>query len=152
MAGLDDLAVQLGEVRARLQEAGETGLVRSLADAIGKAVEPVEQAIRDGLAPRLPDRYAAVIDADLLVTRRTFTDPDGARVTVYARTEGDPKRSLRRLDSGILWHPTFGWRVSGREQQVGPGWFSGPAEDTAPRAREEIEKAIDDVVQKAAHP
>lgn len=146
-----ELSVQLGAIRARLQEAGETGLVRALANAIGKAVEPIEQEIRDGLAPRLPNRYAAVIDADLQVTRRTFSDPDGARLSVYARTAGDAKRRLRRLNDGVLWHPVFGDRKEWREQAVGAGWFSQPCEDTAPRAREEIAKALDDITERAVH-
>jgi hypothetical protein len=152
VAGLDDLAVRLSEVSARLKDAGEGGLSRALAAAIGKAVEPLEREVRDGLAPRLPNRYAEVIGSELDIFRRTFSDPDGARVTVYARTGGSAKRKLRRLDDGILWHPLWGDRKEWREQQVGPGWFSGPARDAAPAVRQEIGKAIDDAVAKAARP
>lgn len=151
MAGLDELAVQLGDIRTRLQEAGETGLVRSLSNAIGRAVEPLEREIRDGLAPKLPDRYAAVIDADLEVQRRTFSDPDGARVSVYARTRGEAKRKLRRLDDGVLWHPAWGDRKSWHEQQVTPGWFSRPCEDSAPRVRKGIIQALNNVTERAVH-
>lgn len=152
MPGVDELAVQLAAISARLKEIGEGGLARELSRGIGNAVDPLEQEIRDGLRPHLPNRYADLINADLHVFRRTHTTPDEAQVTVYARTEGHAKRRLRRLDSGILWHPLFGqrgrWFEMG-EPHVRPGWFSGPAEDATPRAREEIRKALDEVVRKA---
>ena len=160
MPGLDDLAVQLAAISARLREAGEGGLSRRLSAAIGKAVEPVEQEVRDGLRGHMPNRYADLIASELTVTRRTFTDPDGARVTVYARTTGGAKRKIGRLDRGILWHPLFGrfprrdprnvWREMG-EPHVRPGWWSGPVEDAAPRARQEIEAALNDVTERIVH-
>jgi hypothetical protein len=72
-------------------------------------------------------------------------------VSIYARTTGDPKRRLRRLDDGILWHPAWGNRKAFREQAVEPGWFSGPCEAIQPRAREEIIKALDGITEKVAH-
>ena len=151
MPGLDELAVQLAALRDLLKEAGEGGLSRKLAREIGKAVDPLEKEIRDGLRPRLPNRYADIIAADLEVFRRIHNTPDGAQVTVYARTAGPGKRRLRRLDAGILWHPTFGDRKKFREQgppSVEPGWFSGPAEAAIPRAREGIERALNDVLEE----
>jgi hypothetical protein len=149
MAGLDELAVRLGEVRDRLREAGDGKLSRQLADGIGKAVDPLKDELHAGLRPRLPNRYADVLDAELDVFRRTHTTPDGAQVTVYARTAGPSKRKLRRLDQGILWHPVFGDRKEWREQgapSVEPGWFSGPVEDAVPEVRKAIEQALNDVL------
>ena len=151
MGDLDQLAVQLAALRDLLKEAGEGGLSRKLSDGIGKAVDPLKEELHAGLRPRLPNRYADIIDADLEITRRTHNTPDGAQVTVYARTAGAPKRRLRRLDDGILWHPTFGDRKKFREQgapSVEPGWFSGPAENAIPRAREAIEQALNDVLEE----
>jgi hypothetical protein len=157
MPGVDQLAADLAAISARLREAGEGGLARRLSAGIGKAVEPLEREVRDGLRSRMPDRYAEVIGAELSVTRRTFTDPDGARVTVYARTTGEGKRKIGRLDDGILWHPTFGRFPRGdprntwsemREPHVRPGWWSDATEAAAPRARQEIEDALNDVTER----
>jgi hypothetical protein len=157
MPGLDQLAADLAGISARLREAGEGGLQRRLAAGIGKAVEPVEREVRDGLRAHMPDRYAEVIAAELSITRRTFQDPDGARVSVYARTAGEPKRKISRLDRGILWHPTFGRFPRGHprnhwsemtEPHVKPGWWSDATEQVAPRARREIEDALNDVTER----
>ena len=160
MPALDQLALDLAGISARLKEAGEGGLQRRLAAGIGKAVEPVEQEVRDGLRAHMPDRYAEVIAAELEVTRRTFQDPDGARVSVYGRTAGPEKRKVARLDAGVLWHPTFGrfprrdprnhWSMMG-EPHVKPGWWSDATEKVAPRARREIEDALNDVTERIVH-
>lgn len=159
MPGTDHLAFELEAISRRLREIGEGGLVRELSRGIGKAVEPVPQAIRAGLKPHLPDRYAEVLDADTKISRRTTTTPDGVQVTVYATNASDRKRKLERLDSGILWHPLFGrfprrdprnrWFEQGADKGVQPGWFTGPAEDNAPQVREEIGRALDEVTRKA---
>jgi len=151
MPGLDQLATDLAGISARLREAGEGGLQRRLAAGIGKAVEPVEREVRDGLRAHMPDRYADVIASELEVTRRTFQDPDGARVSVYARTTGGGKRKIGRLDQGILWHPTFGDRRHWSEMtepHVRPGWWSDATEQVAPRARREIADALNDITER----
>lgn len=154
MAGLDELASRLAGISLHLREAGETGLSRQLSAAIGKAVEPVGQEVREGLPSYLPARYAEVIADELSIIRRTFTTPDEARVVVYANTQGHGKRRLRRLDGGILWHPLFGRfpkldpRNRWFEQEVKPGWFSDAAEAAAPRAREEIEQALGEILEE----
>jgi len=157
VAGLDDLAVQLEAVRQRLQAEADGALSRRLVAAIGKAVEPLAKDVRDGLPSHLPNRYAEVIAGELDIFRRTWSDPEGARVVVYARTTGDGKRRIGRLDSGVLWHPLFG-RYERRdprnrwfemtEPHVRPGWWSGPVEDAAPRVRDEIQKAVDEMIQE----
>jgi hypothetical protein len=159
MPGLDGLAADLAVISARLREAADGGLTRRLSAGIGKAVEPVEQEVRDGLRSHMPNRYADLIGSELKVTRRTFTGPDEARVTVYAQTTGDGKRKIGRLDSGVLWHPTFGrfprgnprnhWDEMG-EPHVKPGWWSDATEKAAPRARQEIADAVRDITERIA--
>jgi len=62
-------------------------------------------------------------------------------------------RKLRYLDAGRLTHPVFGdrevWRTQ-EEPSVQPGWFTGPAEAAGPRVRAGIEKALEDVANRAA--
>jgi hypothetical protein len=63
-------------------------------------------------------------------------------------------RKLRNLDEGRLTHPLWGdrehWHTqTGTAQGVTPGWFSGPAEAATPRVRAAIERALDDVAERA---
>lgn len=157
MTTVGEVAVVLGAISARLKEEADGGLARSLSRGIARAVEPIEQEVRDGLRSHMPDRYAGVIAAELKVTRRTFQDPDGARVTVYAQTTGIGKRRIGRLDDGILWHPTFGrfprgnprniWREMA-EPHVKPGWWSDVTDQAAPRVRQGIVDALNDVTER----
>ena len=58
-------------------------------------------------------------------------------------------RRLRSLDAGIIHHPLFGNREHWYAQEVTPGWFTGPAEAAGPRVRAGIERALEDVANKA---
>ena len=111
--------------------------------------------IRAGLKPNLPDRYAGTLAADLDI--KTIARPGSATtdavVSVYAQSRTGT-RKLKRLDAGLLTHPVFGnrevWRTQeGAGQGVEPGWFTGPAEDAAPRVRAGLERALKDVAAKA---
>jgi len=148
-----DLASQLEAAAVRLRRAGEGGLERELTAAMRRAVQPVPGRIRDGLKPHLPDRYAAdLADVDIKVITRSGSAATDAVVSVYAKAAGKA-RKLRRLDAGILSHPVFGnrehWATQGAPS-VHPGWFTGPAEEAAPRVRAELEKTLADVAAKAA--
>jgi hypothetical protein len=155
---LDDTAAKLQALAVRLREAGDTGLLREMQKALRDAADPVPEDIRRGLRPKLPNRYADVLNADLDIRIETRSTANEARVSVTASTPsvgGRPSRrgrSIRRLDSGILWHPVFarGPRRSWdwREQAVQPGFFSQPARDDAPRARAEMDAALERVRQK----
>jgi hypothetical protein len=151
MAGLADAAAELEALAFRLRRAGDGELVREVAKAMRDAVVPVQDEIRAGLRPDLPDRYAAELDADLRlgVNVRTNERDPGVAITGQARSKA---RKLRNLDEGRLTHPVFGnrehWRTQ-EEPSVQPGWFSGPAEAAGPRVRAGIEKALADVADKA---
>jgi hypothetical protein len=152
-----DMASELEAAAFRLRRAGQDDLARELAAGMRRGVQPVPGLIRAGLRPHLPDRYAAVLDADLDI--RTITRTGGANadaaVSVYAQARSGRARKLRRLDAGLITHPFFGDREHWYTQEgpghgMEPGWFSGPAEDAAPRVRAELEKALDDVAARAA--
>jgi hypothetical protein len=156
LPGVDDLAASLNAVAVRLREIGEAGLVSELQREIGAAVAPLPGRIRAGLPAYLPNRYAAVLDGDLSVTRRTDAGGAGgeARVSVYASVRGSKKRKLRQSDAGFLWHPVFGdrkdWRVNEAPGHgMAEGWFSRPVEDAVPQVRDAVERALDNVVAKA---
>ena len=153
MGTVDEVADELARMAAALREAGETGWRKQVLEGIKRAADPVPAAIRAGLRPHLPDRYADVLNADLRLTisvRAGSADP-GVIVT------GSPIRKQRKLnaiETGNLRHPVFADRTAPRRTwrwkdqglpSVKPGWFTGPASDAAPEVRKEIEKALDEV-------
>ena len=145
-----DMASELEAIAFRLRRAGSEGLARELGAAMRRSVDPVPGRIRDGLAPKLPDRYAGVLDADLDIKVVSRNSGGDAVVSVTATTRGAVgRRRLRRLDRGTLEHPLFGDRGHWYAQAVEPGWFTGPAEDAAPQVRAALEQALHDVAAKA---
>ena len=152
MAGLADAAAELEALAFRLRRAGDTELLREVTRAMRDAVEPVQAEIRAGLRPKLPDRYAEELDADLRLgvnVRTTDRDP-GVSITGQAIAK---TRKLRYLDEGRLTHPGPGndrehWYTQ-ELPSVEPGYFTGPAEAGGPRVRTAIERALADVADKA---
>ena len=112
MAGLADTAAELEALAFRLCRVGDGELIREVTKAMRNAVVPVQNEIRAGLAPLLPNRYAATLDADLRlgVNVRTNERDPGVSVTGQSRTKA---RKLRNLDEGRLTHPVFGNGRSG---------------------------------------
>lgn len=150
MAGLSDAASELESIARHLRLAGETDLVRELTAAMRRAAGPVQDQIRAGLRPHLPDRYADVLDADLRLGANVRTNERDPGVSVTGTTRSGKRRKLRRLDSGLLTHPVYGDREVWKTQEVEPDWFTGPARDAAPQVRAELERALDDVAERAA--
>lgn len=146
MGSLGDAARQLETIAAHLREAGDETLKRELFAALRHATDPVPEEIRAGLKPKLPDRYAEVLDEDLAIG--TSVRSTGS-VRLRGTTRGAvQRRRLNRLNSGVLEHPLFGNRKRWYAQPVRPGWFTGPAEDDAPRVREELIRVLNDVAAK----
>ena len=149
-AATDQAALDLAELAQNLRDIGETGLKRELVTSIRHAADSIPPAVRRGLIPRLPNRYAAVLDADLDMGNYVHTSAADVGVWEYARPRVKQRR-LPRLNAGVLWHPVFAdrtaprrtwtWREQGLPS-VRPGFFSGPVEDATPRVRDDIEAAI----------
>ncbi len=153
MAGLADAAAELEALAFRLRRAGEVELVREVTRAMRDAVVPVQAGIRAGLKPHLPDRYAETLDADLRLGVNVRTNERDPGVAVTGQTRSGRARKLRNLDAGRLTHPVFGNREqhwpTQEEPSVQPGWFTGPAEAGGPRVRAAIERALEDVADRA---
>ena len=150
MAGLADAAAELEALAFRLRRAGNGDLLREVTRAMRDAVVPVQDQIRAGLAPDLPNRYAADLDADLRLGVNVRTSDRNPGVSLTGQSRGG--RKLRNLDAGRLTHPLWGNRekwFTQEEPSVQPGFFTGPAEAAGPRVRAEIEKALADVADKA---
>ena len=153
-----DMASELEAVAFRLRRAGAEDLARELTAGMRRGVQPVPARIRAGLKPKLPDRYAEVLDADTDIKVAVRNSGADATASVIATNASLRKRKLNRLDHGILWHPLFGRFPRGDPRNrwfmqelpsVEPGWFTAPAEDAAPEVRAALEQALRDVTAKA---
>lgn len=153
-----DLGSELEALAYRLRRAGQDDLGRELTAAMRRSVNQVPGKIGAGLAPHLPDQYAAELGADLdikTVTRNSGSTTADAAVSVYAQTRSGKRRKLRRLDSGLISHPLYGNREhwytqTGMSEGMKPGWFTGPCQDAEPHVRTELERALRDVAGRAA--
>lgn len=151
MSGADDFAA----LSRRLKDAGETGLARALRKAITDAAAPVAREIADPahLKPYMPDRYAAVLAADLKVSTLqagSIRSP-GVRIAAAGRLR---KRKVVRVNSGVLTHPLFGDREKWFDQAGGmlPGFFDDPCARAGPRVRDKILKAMHETAMKITGP
>jgi hypothetical protein len=150
MAGLVEAASELESIARHLRRAGDGDLVRELTAAMRRAAGPVQDQIRAGLRPHLPDRYAETLDAGVRLGVSVRTNERNPGVSVTAQARGGKGRKLRRLDAGLLTHPVYGNREHWKTQHVEPGWFTGPAEAGGPQVRTEIVQALEDVAARAA--
>ena len=148
MAGLDDAASELESIARHLREIGDTELARELTRRMRAAVDGVPDQVRQALAPHLPDRYAAALDADLQLGTSVRTNERNPGVSLTGKARAKARR-LRTLDAGRLTHPVYGNREVWRTQQVEPGWFTGPAEAATPLVRAGIDQALQDIGAKA---
>jgi hypothetical protein len=150
---LDATADELARMAAALRQAGETQWRKQVTQGIKHSAEATLPAIREGLRPHLPDRYADVLNADLRLTVSVKTGAGDPGVFIVGRPSGK-QRKLRIINSGNLRHPVFGqhgvprrqWRWRDQmEPSVHPGWFSDPCENSRPEVRKEIEAALEQV-------
>lgn len=141
---------QLRLLAARLREAGNEGqgLRRELYKAINEAAKPLAEEVRSvgHLDAYLPNRYAAVLSADMIVgTQKRFGK--NPSVAIRARGRGH-RRKLRQLDAGVLHHPLYGNRKHWYVQRVRSGFFSDAAENAAPDIRDRVLDAMAKTARK----
>lgn len=151
MADLSRGAAEFRALSLRLKTAGSGELRREVDGAIGDAVQPLLGEIRTGLEDYMPKRYAGVLASDLQL--RTLKSGGSVRIRGTAPTGRRRSRMVGRLDSGILWHPLFGNRKRWYDQGplgggMRPGWFSDPAERSAPQFREAILQALRNIADQ----
>lgn len=149
---------QLRELAARLKDAGNDGkgFRRELMKQISAAAQPLARQIADPehLKAYLPDRYAAVLAADITVTSQKIFSAS-PRVSIRARTRGEHRRKVRLLDSGRINHPIYGrglredwdW-MNGQTAGMRPGFFSDPCEKATPQIREKVLQALTETSRK----
>src|SRR5882672_4186944 len=129
---MPDPGTDLRYLAARLRAAGTEGkgLRNALTTAIADAVKSLASEIGSAgnLDAHLPDRYAAVLGADLKVSvsKSLGADP---RVSVTARAKAR-KRKVGLLEQGLINHPVYAqgirkkWRwKNGQAGGMRPGFF-----------------------------
>jgi len=145
--------LELRLLAARLREAGTDGqgLKRELLKSINDAARPLAEEISsdEHLRPYVPDRYAAVLAADLTVRSQKLL---GRNPTVRIRARNKThRRRIRQLDrTGVIYHPLFGNRRKWFIQRaaVSPGFFTDPAQKAAPDIRDHVLTAVHEPAQK----
>ncbi len=155
----DPGAVQLHALAARLRAAGTQGqgLRRELMKAITEAARPLAEEISSvgHLEPYMPDRYAAVLAADLSVrAKRSFSGDPVISVRAQAR---EHKRKVAMLDAGTINHPVWAqgprktWRWSNHQTGgMKAGFFTDPCRDAAPQIRAKVMQALTDTARQIA--
>lgn len=148
---------KLRVLSAKLREAGEEGkgLRRELSKGIRDEVKPLLAEISEvgHLEKYMPDRYAAVLSADL--TSR-IANSFSKYPRVEARVKGrEHKRKVNMLDAGVINHPVFArgprrtWRWKNTQTAgMKAGFFSDPTRDAAPRIRAEVLRVMTDIAKK----
>jgi hypothetical protein len=131
---------ELADLARRLKDAGEGGLRRELYADIRAAAQPVLGDIRAELPARMPDRYAAVLGGDLILSANIRAGRSGS---VRLRGVTGRNRQILRLDRGILTHPLWGDREHWYSQGplgggMRPGFFTAPIEHAAPQFRDAV--------------
>jgi hypothetical protein len=160
-AAVTDLAGAAADFRdlaKNLALVGNTELRRELYKAISDAAKPLAAQIKDPghLEQYMPKRYAAVLAGDLSVRtfKRTGLNP-GVTINASAPTAGRGGRKVVKRDEGHLTHPVFGrgprrsWAWEAQERGMRPGFFTVPAERSAPRVRAAILDAMAKVAREA---
>lgn len=132
----------LFRLAADLRRAGARTLQRELYAAVQRGGRRVVQAAREG-AQTLPQSgglAARVAGATYRTQLRGGRNP-GVRVTARERT-GKPV-DLASIDrTGNVRHPLYGNRRHWYSTAVPAGWFTGPAQQAAEAAREDIVQAV----------
>ena len=142
----------------RLKDAGSEGkgFRRELMKQMEAAAQPLAATIADPprLKPYMPDRYAAVLAADLAVSTQRIFAGSNPRVSVVAKGR-EHKRKVALTEDGIINHPffaqgprrTWDW-VNGQTAGMTPGWFSDPCEEAIPDIREHVLEAMAETGRK----
>ena len=142
----------------RLKDAGSEGkgFRRELMKQMEAAAQPLAAEIGnlEHLKPYLPDRYAAVLAADLNVSTQRIFAGSNPRVSVVAKAR-EHKRKVALFEDGIINHPFFAqgprrswdW-VNGQTAGMKPGFFTDPCEDAIPDIREHVLEAMAETARK----
>jgi 16S rRNA C967 or C1407 C5-methylase (RsmB/RsmF family) len=142
---------QLRLLSARLRDAGKEGqgLRRKMYKQMNDAAKPLAREIAnvEHLKPYMPDRYAAILAADLGV-RIAKSFSKNPRIEVRAKAK-QHKRKVVLLDAGRINHPIYAqgerktWRWSNAQAGgMKAGFFSDVLKEQSPQIRDQVMKAM----------
>lgn len=135
---------KLVRLAAAIKASGDKNLQRELLKALRRASKPMRDAARHGALQILPHRGGLdeliAGKSKISTSIRTTGSGAGLRITGNAK----------RLDDGFVRHPTFGHRGKGdwKDEKITPGWFTKPLILEAPRVRDELNTAMDDLARQ----
>jgi len=138
--GADELAV----LSKRLKDAGDKALRKELLTAIRVATKDTKAQIKASALAVLPKKgglAARIAASKFTTTTRTTGGSVGIKITAKNI------HSINGMHNGRLRHRVYGG-TKWVSQTVPVGWFSKPVEASAPKARDEIAKAMADVAAK----
>jgi hypothetical protein len=150
--------MELRALSVRLKAAGTEGqrLRRNLYKQMNEAVKPLAQEITSlaHLEPYMPDRYAAVLAADLGVRITKAFSGATPRIEVLAKAK-QHKRKVLLLDAGRINHPIYAqgerktWSWSNAQTGgMRPGFFSDAVKDASPQIRDQVLKAMTETARE----
>ena len=135
---------KLIRLAAAIKASGDKNLQKELRKALQRAARPLKASARQGALAILPhkgglDEYIATKSR---ITSSLITTGSGAGLRIIG--------NAKRLDDGSVRHPTFGRKGPGEwhDERVTPGWFTKPLILDAPKVRDELDKAMDDVARQ----
>jgi len=124
---------------------GDEILRRELRLGIGRIEPRIKAEIKVSALMKLPHRGGlARIIADVPVhTKWRFTGSSvGMRITAVSR------RQIADIDRGRLRAPLYGNRRHWFTHAVKPGWFSDPTGRAEPKARDAVQRAMDNTARR----
>ena len=152
---------ELRYVAGLLRKAAARDLTRELRKGQRAAFRPLQKEIKAEAAATLPKRggYNVVMSRAVKVSVTTGTGRNALTARVYATGKRE-QRDVRRVNAGILRHPTFGRRTIKKkdgtvksmwqEQRIRSGFVDRPADKLADQVLKESADAVERVLDQIA--
>ena len=146
IAGIADLRKLSAHIRAE----GAKGLGKELANALEKAIQPLEAEIVAEAERTMPSGYGPLLARSIRHRRTRRAAAREASVRLTTRAEGkQERRDLPALNQGILRHPVFGrrrkpWTVT----QIRPAFYTRAIENAADLAEQRVLVVLADLAER----
>ena len=135
-------ADQLAAVAKRCKAVGDNELRKAMLRGLRAAAKPTIAEVKASAVRKLPRKGGlGRLIARSKIGLRTKTSAKSAGVRLEAKLAG---HDLGAIDRGKLRHPTYNHRPW-VNQTVQAGFWAEPVADNADRARDEMQKVLDDV-------
>lgn len=140
---------KLAELAKLLKEEAPKAVNRQVTKALGEIVAPLKREVTTNTGNYLPRAGGLATRASRSKLRHRIGRGKRPGVTITAPRDPQTFRDPARVDRGRIAHPVFGmahsrnpWQV----QDVIPGWFTKPLQESAPITQRALVEAIDDAI------